>query len=141
MFGVCVAGVSFWATQAILGQRGAGVSFGEPGAGRVVLASALLAPVSALAGLALGAVLRHTATTMIATVGVLFLLPLLLTDGRRWTATAGHALPYRAWLRLVDVDYSATAFPWSTGGAWTVYAAWAAAGTAVATAAVHHRDQ
>ncbi|WTW92069.1 hypothetical protein OG216_01190 [Streptomycetaceae bacterium NBC_01309] len=86
-------------------------------------------------------VLRHTATTMIATVGVLFILPLLLTGGRLWTATAGHALPYRAWLRLVDVDYSATAFPWSTGGAWTVYAAWSAAATAVAMAAVHRRDQ
>lgn len=141
VFGVVVAGVSFAVTQAILDRRDAGVSIGDPGALRVVLASALLAPVCALAGLALGAVIRHTASTMIISVVVILVLPLFLTDGRHWSAVAGHTLPYRAWLRLVDVNYSPIAFPWSTGGAWTVYAVWAGAACAIAVTGVHRRDQ
>ena len=141
VFGVVVAGVSFAVTQAILDRRDAGVSIGDPGALRVVLASALLAPVCALAGLALGAVIRHTASTMIISVVVILVLPLFLTDGRHWSAVAGHTLPYRAWLRLVDVNYSPIAFPWSTGGAWTVYAVWAGVACAIAVTSVHRRDQ
>lgn len=141
VFGAFVAGVSFAATQAILDGRDAGVSLGDPGAGRVVLASALLAPVCALAGLALGTVIRHTAATMVAVVVVLLVLPLVFSDGRHWSATAAHTLPYRAWLRLVDVGYHPTAFPWTTGGAWTVYTVWAVAATVLTVAGVHRRDQ
>ncbi|MFE7711373.1 ABC transporter permease subunit [Streptomyces sp. NPDC057486] len=141
VFGMVVAGISFAVTQAILDRRDAGVSIGDPGAFRVVMASALLAPVCTLAGLALGAVIRHTASTMITSVMVILVLPLFLTDGRHWSAVAGHTLPFRAWLRLVDVNYSPIAFPWSTGGAWTVYAVWACAACAVAVTSVHLRDQ
>ncbi|QKW10005.1 ABC transporter permease [Streptomyces sp. NA04227] len=141
LFGVVVSGVSFAVTQAILERRDAGVFLGEPGALRVVLASALLAPVCALAGLALGAVVRHTAATLIITVVVVLVLPLFLTDGRRWSAVAGHTLPYKAWLRLVDIHYAPPAYPWSTGGAWTVYAVWACAAVVLAVVGVHRRDQ
>lgn len=141
VFGAFVAGASFGLTQAILDGRDAGVSIGYPGALRVVLASALLAPVCALAGLALGAVIRHTAATMTASVVVILVLPMVLTDGRHWSAVAGHAMPYQAWLRLVGVDYSPTAFPWTTSGAWTVYAVWALAATVLAVTSVHRRDQ
>ncbi|MFI0861580.1 ABC transporter permease subunit [Streptomyces smyrnaeus] len=141
VFGLVVVGVSFAVTQAILDRRDAGVSLGDPGAFRVVAASALLAPVCALAGLALGAVIRHTAATMITSVVVVLVLPLFLTDGRHWSAVAGHTLPYRAWLRLVDVNYSPMAFPWTVGGAWTVYVVWACAACAVAVTSVHLRDQ
>lgn len=48
VFGAFVAGVSSAVTQAILDGRDAGVSISAPGAFRVVLASALLAPVCAL---------------------------------------------------------------------------------------------
>jgi hypothetical protein len=141
VFGLGLAGVSFVVTQAVLDRRDAGVSIGEPGAVRVVLASALLAPVCALAGLALGAVIRHTASTMITSVVVMLMLPLFLTDGRHWSAVAGHALPFHAWLRLVDVHYSPVEFPWTTGGAWTVYAVWTCAACGIAVAGTHRRDQ
>ncbi|WP_051745334.1 hypothetical protein [Streptomyces scopuliridis] len=118
-----------------------GVPIGDPGALPVVLASALLAPVCALAGLALGAVIRHTAATMTATVAVLVLLPLVLTDGRHWSAVLDHAMPYQAWIRLSAVDHSRSPFPWTTSGAWTVYAVWALAAAVLAVAGVHRRDQ
>jgi hypothetical protein len=97
--------------------------------------------VCALTGLALGAVIRQTAPTMIATVLAVLVVPLMLTDGRHWSAVAGHATPYRAWLKLVEVAPGQTPFPWTTGGAWTVYAVWALAAAALAIAAVHRRDQ
>ncbi|MCX5231523.1 ABC transporter permease [Streptomyces sp. NBC_00233] len=140
-FGALVAGASFVLTQAILGSRGVGVSFGDPGAQRVVLASALLAPVCALAGLAVGTVIRHTAATMITTVAVVLVLPNVLTDGRHWSALASHSLPFRAWTRLADVGTpTPTDFPWSTGGAWTVYVAWTLGAAALAIGGVQRRD-
>jgi hypothetical protein len=118
-----------------------GVSIGHPGALRVVVASALLAPVCGLAGMALGAVIRTTATTMIVSVAVMLVLPIALTDGRHWSAVAGHALPYQAWFRLVEDDPAPTAFPWTMAGAWTVYAVWLLAAAVISVISVHRRDQ
>jgi ABC-2 type transport system permease protein len=141
VFGSFVAGVSFAVTQALLDQRGVGVSIGHPGALRVVVASALLAPLCALAGLALGTVVRQTAGTMIASVLVLLVLPIVLTDGRHWSAIASHSTLYQAWRRLVAIDYRPLHYPWTIGGAWTVYAVWAVAAVAITVVGVHRRDQ
>ncbi|CAM5256540.1 ABC transporter permease subunit [Streptomyces aurantiogriseus] len=89
-----VAGISFTLTQAILDRRGVGVPIGDPGTWRVGVASALLAPVCALTGLALGTVLRHTAATMVISAVVILVVPLVLTDNRHWSAVVGHTLPY-----------------------------------------------
>ncbi|MGP4113337.1 ABC transporter permease [Streptomyces sp. 4N509B] len=141
VFGLLVAATSFLLTQAVLDGKDVGLSIGDAGAPRVVLASALLAPVCALTGLALGAALRYTATTMVVSVLVVLVLPISLTDGRHWSAVAAHTLPFEAWLRLTLVnDNNPTAYPWTTGGAWTVYGAWAVAATAVAVVSVHRRD-
>jgi hypothetical protein len=143
VFGVLVAVTSFASTQAILATEGAGVSIDRPGAVRVIVASALLAPVSALVGTALGTLLRHGAGAVVGSVVILMLLPVVLDDGRHWSAVLAHAMPYEAWLRLVDVPYGGPGIlhPWSAGGAWTVYAVWALASAAVAVTAVHRRDQ
>lgn len=141
-FGALVAVVSFWVTQAILDGRGAGVPIGHPGAVRVIAASALLAPVCALVGLAIGTVVRHTGTTVVASVVVLFLLPFAVRDDRRWAAVLDHTLPLSAWQRLVEVapGPAARPWPWTVTGAWTVYAVWALAAAALAVTAVHRRD-
>ncbi|MFD4835413.1 hypothetical protein ACFWPV_37100 [Streptomyces uncialis] len=52
VFGGCVAGLSFALTQAVHDGRGLGVPLSHPGAARVIVASALLAPVCALTGMA-----------------------------------------------------------------------------------------
>jgi ABC-2 type transport system permease protein len=142
-FGAVVAAVSFWAAQAILATLHVGVSISYPGALRVVVASALLAPLSALIGAAFGAVLRHSAAAAISAVVFLIALPLVVTDGRHWSAVLGHALPFPAWLRLVTVPYPqpGTHFPWSVAGAWTVFAVWALLAPVVAVAVVNRHDQ
>lgn len=141
VFGAIVAGTSFALTQAILAGRDAGLSMSHPGALRVVVASALLAPVCAVVGMAIGAVIRHTSATMIASVIVILVLPIVFTEGRHWSAVAGHATLYQAWLRLVEVGPRQTDFPWTTGGAWTVYAVWALTAAAIAVTSTQRRDQ
>jgi ABC-2 type transport system permease protein len=142
-FGAVVAAISFLVTQAILAGLHAGVSISYPGALRVVAASALLAPLSALAGAAFGAVVRHSAAAAIATVAFLLVLPLIFSDGQHWSALLAHAQPYPAWMRLVTVPYPpvGTRFPWTIAGAWTVFAAWAVLAPLTAVAAVYRRDQ
>lgn len=143
VFGAVVAGVSFWLTQAVLGARGAGASIGDPGALRIVVASTLLAPVAALTGVALGTILRHSAGAVVSVVALLLILPLVLSDDRHWGAVVGHATPISAWTRLIDIGYdpSSVPFPWTTMGAWTVYALWATVAAVVSVCAVHRRDQ
>ncbi|QEU90737.1 ABC transporter permease subunit [Streptomyces kanamyceticus] len=138
--GVLVAGASFWLTQAILSGRDAGVPISHPGAWRVVVASALLAPVAALAGLALGALLRHAGSAVVAAFVLLVVLPGVLSDERHWSAVAGHTLPYRAWLRLVETGAPPSPYPWTTGGAWLVLALWPPLAAAVAVIAGDRRD-
>ncbi|MDQ0947562.1 ABC-2 type transport system permease protein [Streptomyces phaeochromogenes] len=141
VFGAVVAVASFGLTQAVLSGRHIGVPIDHPGALRVVVASALLAPVSALLGMALGTLIRHSAATMTASVVILLLLPLAFSADRHWAAVAGHALPAGAWTRLVDVDQQQVAYPWTLTGAWTVYVVWALATAAVAVTSVQRRDQ
>ncbi|MFI6420319.1 ABC transporter permease [Streptomyces sp. NPDC050842] len=142
VYGILVAAVSFAATQAVLSGRDAGMSIDYPGAPAAVAASALLAPVCALVGFGLGALLRHTATTIVTVTGVLLLLPALVDDRSRWSATFLHALPQGAWRRLTQVGDSPVPveYPWTAGGAWTVYAAWSLGAAAVALIAVNRRD-
>jgi hypothetical protein len=143
VFGAIVTAVSFAATQAILSTEDAGVSLDHPGAPRLVVASALLAPVAALVGAALGTLIRHGAGAVVGSVLLLLLLPLVLGEDRHWSAVLAHAMPYVAWMRLGDslYDPGAVPYPWTAVGAWTVYALWALAAAAVAVTTVHRRDQ
>jgi hypothetical protein len=142
VFGTLVALASFVSTQAILSGREASVTLSHPGAVGVVVASALLAPVAALAGLAIGAVIRHTGGSIVGCVVVLLLLPMVLSDRRHLTAVLRHTLPFSAWQRLSVSDLHATVlYPWTASGAWTVYVFWALLAGAVAVLAVHRRDQ
>jgi hypothetical protein len=59
--GALVAFVSFFATQAILSGHHLGVSLSRPGVPVKVLAAGIMLCVCALLGLALGAIIRHTA--------------------------------------------------------------------------------
>lgn len=140
-FGAVVSAASFGVTQAILSGRHAGLSIGFPGALRVVVASTLLAPVSALVGLGLGAVIRHSATTMVATFVILLLLPTALSANHHWTAVVDHAMPFNAWARLAQANAWPADYPSTITGAWIVYAVWSLAAAILAVTTVHHRDQ
>jgi ABC-2 type transport system permease protein len=140
--GAVIAAVSFGVTQAILSGRHVGMSIGDPAALRVVAASALLAPVCALVGMGLGALIRHGAASVVATTLVLLLLPTFFNDRHAWAAAVLHAMPYGAWNRLVDsgVYLVAPPHPASVDGAWLVFAVWPLVAAVIAGVAVGRRD-
>jgi ABC-2 type transport system permease protein len=71
--GEVVAFASFLADQAILNGSHLGVSLSHPGVPGAVLADGLLLFVCAMTGLSLGAIIRHTAGSVAAVVGVIYL--------------------------------------------------------------------
>jgi ABC-2 type transport system permease protein len=141
-YGALVSTVSFGLTQAILSRRGVGLSIGEPGVARAVAASTVLAPVCALVGLGIATLIRHTATTIAATLFGLVLLPLFFDDHRRLTATVNHALALNAWQRLTFPGHYLDQhhYPATITGAWITLAAWALGATALAVVAAGYRD-
>ncbi|REE96521.1 ABC transporter permease [Thermomonospora umbrina] len=151
-FGTVVAASSFGLTQAVYHREHIGLSITAPGAFRAVAASALLAPVCALVGMALGAVIRHAAGTVVAVVVVLGLLPRLFEgETYRWVKEIGNAMPLSAWEALVEntghvpppdgpIRSLGGRYPVTITEAWVVFGAWALAAVAVTVIVVHRRD-
>jgi ABC-2 type transport system permease protein len=152
VFGALVSAASFGLTQAIYHEHHIGLSISAPGALRAVAASALLAPLCALVGMALGAVIRHAAGTVVAAIGLLLLLPALFQgETYRWVKEIGNAMLYTAWQALIEnpARHNAdpgrpapvvTKYPVTITEAWIVFTAWAVAAVAVAVVVVHRRD-
>ncbi|SCL69218.1 ABC-2 family transporter protein [Micromonospora citrea] len=144
VLGLVTAATAFWVSQAILSGRDAGWSIGDPGVARAVLGSALLAPVCALIGMGLGAVIRHAAGAVVAATVLLVLLPLVVdSDTHRWIAELRHVLPVPAWQRLIEVHpdvLNPDPFPATVAGSWLAFAGWSLVATLVAVVVVHRRD-
>lgn len=134
---------SFSVSQDIMAGRGAGLSLASPGALRAVGAAALLLPACALTGMCAGALIRHTAGSVVATIAVLILVPTLVRAGSsRGIAYAVNVLPLNAWTGLIPgsaAQYNIS-FPPSVTGAWISLAAWLLAAAAIAAVAVVRRD-
>jgi ABC-2 type transport system permease protein len=141
-YGLVVSSVSFAAVQAILAGRHADVAISDPHALRVIAASTLFAPVCALVGLGVGSVIRHSASSIVGTVIVLMLLPVLFTSRDPWAAAIERSLPHSAWYHLSAEQLASIdeRVPATFAGAWTVYAVWALSAAAVAILAVNRRD-
>ncbi|MEV5508820.1 ABC transporter permease [Streptomyces orinoci] len=143
-YGALVAAASFTVAQAVLSGRHINLSIGHPGALRAVLASALLAPVCALIGMSIGAILRHTATTMVTTAALLLLVPEFFDERHHWTAAIAHTMPYLAWQRLWRLDElgfpPGIHYPSTATEAWIALAAWPLVAVPVATLVVRRRD-
>lgn len=143
VYGAVLAVTSFGVTQAILSGRHVGLPFDYPGALRVMASSALLAPVCALTGMALGAVVRHTAATVVTLTFVLLVLPSLINARNHFSATVLHALPQGAWEQLTEVgdhSFMPDRHPATITGSWMVFAAWSLVSAVVAMAVVRRRD-
>ncbi|MFI1394308.1 ABC transporter permease [Streptomyces sp. NPDC020681] len=143
VLGTAVSAASFGVSQALLREHG-GLSVSDPGALRAVVASALLAPLCALVGMALGALIRHATGTVVAVVGVLLLLPALFQgDTYRWVAEIGNAMPLTAWEALVEnpaSHFDPGKYPETITEAWIVFAAWPLAAAVLAVVMVRRRD-
>lgn len=142
--GPIVSVTSFLTINAMLASRHVGLSIHDPGCLRAVAAYALVVPVCALIGMAFGAVLRHATASIVAVVGVLFIVPLLFGGDRyRFLKEIGNHLPLAAQARLALNPESSTslgAHPGTITGSWTALAAWALVSVIVAVTVVRRRD-
>lgn len=136
VWGAVVATLSFFGSQWILSWRGVGVPIGHPGAVRVVLASALIAPVAVLVGMGLAALLRHVAASIVVAVGLLLLAPALINSQREWLIGTDNLFPLTAWMRLSELSAEVPAPYLTLGGAWTVFGVWAAVAVVLAAVVV-----
>jgi ABC-2 type transport system permease protein len=142
VYGALVGLATFGVSQAILSGRHIGLSISYPGVYRALLASALLAPVCALVGMGIGAVIRHTATTIVTTIIALLMLPLLVqSNTKRWVIDLHNAMPLIAWDRLTSPGAPTPQQHQPTiAGSWIVYAAWFLVGAVLAVIVVDRRD-
>jgi hypothetical protein len=144
LLGAVVSVTSFFTTNAMLASHHVGLSIHDPGCLRAVAAYALIVPVSALIGLAFGAVLRHAAPSIVGAVVLLFILPLLFGGDRyKLLKEIGHGFPAVAELRLTLNPASPTTqgkYPPTITEAWIVLVSWLVVAATVAIVAVRHRD-
>ncbi|KOU69781.1 hypothetical protein ADK61_36385 [Streptomyces sp. XY66] len=141
--GALASAGSFLVSQAVLHGRDAAVPVTHPGVPRALVASALLAPVSALVGLGLGVLLRHVAATMLTGVFTLLMLPTMFSESARWSADVNHAMVPAAWRRLVqswEADPGSLGYAATVPGSWAVYALWPLTAVALAVIVVRRRD-
>ncbi|GIJ21391.1 ABC transporter permease [Micromonospora lutea] len=143
LLGALGAAAAFAVSQAILADVGANMSVGDPGALRGITASALLVPLCALVGMALAALIRHTAPAIVTAATVLLLVPTAVDEDERWSALLRHAMPLPAWQRLMEPTgppaWLDNPYPATVTGAWTTYAAWAAVATLITVTALSRR--
>ncbi|MBB5117897.1 hypothetical protein AF335_10215 [Streptomyces eurocidicus] len=144
--GAVVATGSFVVSQAILDGRDAAITLDHSGAVRALVASALLAPVCALLGLGLGALIRHSATTMVTTTFTLLMLPLFFSTEKQWSAAIRNGMVDSSWRRLTmdwvpsQADSLVPLHTATISGSWTVYALWPLIAVALALIVVRRRD-
>ncbi|HWG02579.1 MAG TPA: ABC transporter permease subunit [Trebonia sp.] len=93
--------IAFFVGQALLHSTGHAATLSDPNVMRAVVGSALYVGVIGLMAFAFGAIIRHTAGTIAAMVGILFILPLIVDvlpaswndDINKWLpSSAGEAL-------------------------------------------------
>jgi ABC-2 type transport system permease protein len=106
-------------------------------------ATALLFAACGLAGMAIGALIRNTAATIVTIVVILGLLPTAFkTQGYWWSRDAANAMPAFAWYRLVVPvgGHVADAAPMSVTHAWVTLAVWSLAAVLISVVIMNWRD-
>ena len=136
--GEAVAFASFGLDQAILSSHGQGVSLGHPGVPGAVLCAGLLLCVCALLGLALGAIIRHTAGGIAATIAVILVPGIAALLPSPWDGRIGRFTLLEAAQQVSALHPAADLF--SPGWSLLVLLAWPAAGLAAAAILITRRD-
>jgi len=136
--GELVAFVSFFLAQAVLSGHHLGVSLSTPGVAGAVAAEGILLFVVAMLGLALGAIIRHTAGGIAAVVGLIFLPAILGLLPAPWGARVGRFTLLEAAHQVTALHPAANLF--SPALALLVLLAWPAAALGLAALLITRRD-
>jgi len=136
--GEVVAFSSFFADQAVLSGHHLGVGISDPGVPGAVLATGVLLCVFALIGVAIGAIVRHTAGGIAAAIGVIVVPAVLALLPAPWNGRIGR-------FTLLDAARQVTALHpqpdlFTPAASLLVLLAWPAAALAAAALLITHRD-
>ncbi|MEY9930037.1 ABC-2 type transport system permease protein [Catenulispora sp. GP43] len=143
--GVVIVAASYACTQAIIAGDYGALSPATHGLWIFLSASVLLFPLSALVGIGLGTLIRNSASTIVAVVTILMLIPnFVVSRIHPWINDIHNAMPFTAWQRL-DGSPGRPAAPGvfadpTVGGSWSVYAVWAVVPVVMAFVLVRKRD-
>ena len=137
--GELLAFACFFLTQAILSRHHRSLALFHPGALRAVLAAGLVLAACAIAGVGVGAVIRHTAGAIAAAVTVIYLLAVLcLVLPHPWNIRLGRfTLPLAAY-QLVTLHPQPGLLP--PGLSMLVLIGWPAAALLAAALVITRRD-
>ncbi|MFJ9522253.1 ABC transporter permease subunit [Kitasatospora sp. NPDC101801] len=141
--GAVVSLAAFLLSQAILSGSDAGVPITYPGVLRAMAACALVAPVCALTGLGLGALVRHGAAAVLGTCFCLLVLPMLFAPSKQWSADVNHLMVVSAWRRLVQTWGQLPDDPIRVAGvpeSWAVFVLWPLVALGAALLVIRRRD-
>ena len=136
--GEVVAFATFGLVQAVLAGHHASVSLGHAGVLGAVLSAGLLLCVCALLGLALGAIIRHTAGGIAATIAVILVPGILVLLPSPWSGRIGRFTLLEAAQQVSALHPAADLF--SPGWSLLVLLAWPAVGLAAAAVVITRRD-
>ena len=136
--GEAVAFASFGLDQAVLAGHHQGVSLGRPGVPGAVLCGGLLLCVCTLLGLALGAIIRHTAGGIAATIAVIVVPGIVALLPSPWSGRIGRFTLLDAARQVSALHPAADLL--SPGWSLLVLLAWPAAALAVAALLITQRD-
>jgi len=140
--GAIIAAGSYAINQAVLSSHHISIPVGGAATARLLAATTLLFPLCALAGMALGTVIRNTPATIVAICVLFVFTPLAFKSAStRWTVDTANAMPFSFWTRL-----TVTGQPHLVGGAesvpaaWTALVAWLAASAIIVISVMGWRD-
>jgi hypothetical protein len=137
--GEALAFACFFLTQAILSGHHRGLSLGTPGVPGAVLAGGFLACACALTALGLGAIIRHTAGAITATVAAIYgVAGLCLVLPAPWRADVGRFTMAFAASQVLALHPQHALF--SAAGSMLVLIAWPAVTLLVAGLVLTRRD-
>jgi ABC-2 type transport system permease protein len=138
VIGELVAFASFFLAQAVLSGHHLGVSLSVPGVAGAVLAEGILLFVVAMLGLALGAIIRHTAGGIAAVVGLIFLPAILGLLPAPWGGRVGRFTLLEAAHQVTALHPGSNLF--SPALSLLVLLAWPALALLVAALTITRRD-
>jgi hypothetical protein len=130
--GALIAAGSYAINEAVLSSHHISVPVSGADTARLLVSATLLIPLCALAGMALGAVIRNTPATIVAVSVVFVFAPFAFKSAStRWAVDAANAMPFSFFARL-----AVTGNVHLVGGAESVTAAWTALAAWLATSAI-----
>ncbi len=135
--GLVASFVSFFIGQAILSSKNLNVSLGDPNVLRAVIGGALFLAVCGMLAFGLGTLLRHTAGAITASIGLLFVLFVLINFlPSNWQDHVDKWIPFNAgsqiWSTIPAQGQPSMFSPWTGFAVFTAYAVIAIAAGAFA---------